>query len=136
MTNKLMKAAMALTVAGAVALPAGQAAAATRSESALLGALIGGVAGAAIGDGKTEGVVLGAVAGAALGAAVDSNNDHRRYRNGYSYRTSRPYARDTRYRSYEPRRGYYDQGYSQGYYGRGSSYDRDDGYRYDSYRRY
>ena len=102
MTNKILsKAVIALTVAGAVALPASQAAAASKTESALLGALIGGVAGAAIGNGKTEGVVLGAVAGAAVGAAVDNNNDHRRYRNGYSYRTTRPYARDTRYRTYD-----------------------------------
>jgi len=125
MTNKMMQAAMALTVAGVVALPASQAAAATKTESVLLGALLGGVAGAVVGDGKTEGVVIGAVAGAALGAAVDNNNDKRRYRNGYSYRTTRPYARDTRYRSYD--RG----DYGQDYYGR-SSYDRRD-YDYDGY---
>lgn len=123
MTNKLTKTLMALGVAGAVALPASQAAAASKTESALLGAVLGGVAGAAIGDGKTEGVVLGAVAGAALGAAVDNNNDRRRYRSGYAYRTSRPYYRDSRYRTYDRgyygdyrRSGGYDDGY--GYYGR------------------
>lgn len=125
MTKILTKAILALTVAGAVALPASQAAAASKTESALLGALIGGVAGAAIGNGKTEGVVLGAVASAAVGAAVDNDNDKRRYRSGYAYRTSRPYDRDSRYRTYD--RGDYSRG---GYYGR-SSYDRyDDGYGY------
>ena len=78
-----------------------------------------------VGDGKTEGVVIGAVAGAALGAAVESDNDKRRYRNGYSYRTSRPYYRDTRYRAYDR------SDYRRSYYGR-SSYDRSyyDGYGY------
>ena len=74
--------------------------------------------------------MLGAVAGAALGAAVDSDNDKRRYRNGYSYRTSRPYYRDTRYR--DTRYRAYDRSdYRRSYYGR-SSYDRSyyDGYGY------
>ena len=107
MTNTMMKAAMALTVAGAVALPASQAAAGTsKTESALLGALLGGVAGAAVGNGKTESVAIGAVAGAALGVAVDKGNDRKHYRNGYSYRqSSQPYYRDARYRSND--RGYY-----------------------------
>lgn len=125
MTNKLTKTFLALGVAGAVALPASQAAAASKTESALLGAVLGGVAGAAIGNGKTEGVVLGAVAGAALGAAVDNDNDRRHYRNGYSYRTSRPYYRDTRYRTYD-RGNYYGGDYRRsGYYdGYGSYYRR------------
>ena len=116
MTNKLTKTFLALGVAGAVALPARPAAAPTPTELARLGAGSGGVAGAAIGNGKTEGVVLGAVAGAAVGAAVDNDNDRRRhYRNGYSYRTSRPYYRDSRYRSYD--RGYYGGDYRRsGYY--------------------
>jgi len=125
MTNKMMKAAMALTVAGAVALPASQAAAGTsKTESALLGALLGGVAGAAVGNGKSESVALGAVAGAALGVAVDSSNDRKHYRNGYAYRSSQPYYRDSRYRSYD--RGDYGQrGYRTGYYGNDYGY----GYR-------
>jgi len=123
MTNKMMKAAMALTVAGAVALPASQAAAGTsKTESALLGALLGGVAGAAVGNGKTEAVAIGAVAGAALGVAADKSNDRKHYRNGYAYRTSQPYYRDARYRSYD-----------RGYYGRTSDrygYRYNDGYGY------
>ena len=125
MTNKKIKAAMALSVAGAVALPASQAAAGTsKTESALLGALLGGVAGAAVGNGKTESVALGAVAGAALGVAVDSSNDNKKYRSGYRYRQSQPYYGYSRYRSSD-----------RGYYGRTS--DRY-GYRYDNgygYRR-
>ena len=124
MTNKMIKAAMALSVAGAVALPASQAAAGTsKTESALLGALLGGVTGAAVGNGKTESVALGAVAGAALGVAVDSSNDNkRRYRSGYGYRQSQPYYGNTRYRSSD-----------RGYYGRSSdrySYRYNDGYGY------
>lgn len=125
MTNKLMKAAMAVTVAGAVALPASQAAAASKTESALPGAVLGGVAGAAIGNGKGEAVALGAVAGAALGAAVnDGDKDRRHYRNGYSYRSSQPYYRDTRYRTYD--RGDYGRGYDSRYRYSNDRY----GYRY------
>jgi uncharacterized protein YcfJ len=124
MTIKMMKVAMALTVAGAVALPASQAAAGTsKTESALLGALLGGVAGAAAGHGSTEAVALGAVAGAALGVAVDKSNDRRNYRSAYGYRQSRPYYSDTRYRSYD-----------RGYYGRTNSRYSYDGYDY-GYRR-
>jgi uncharacterized protein YcfJ len=124
MTNKMMKAAMALTIAGAVALPASQAAAGTsKTESALLGALLGGVAGAAVGKGKGEAVAIGAVAGAALGVAADKSND-RRYRNGYAYRSSRPYYSDTRYRSYDQGR----------YFGRSNSRYGYDNYGY-GYRR-
>ena len=108
MTNKMMKAAMALTVAGAVALPASQAAAGTsKTQSAILGALLGGVAGAAVGNGKTQSVAIGAVAGAALGVAVDKSNDRRSYRSAYGYRQSQPYYSDGRYRSND--RGYYGQ---------------------------
>lgn len=125
MTNKMMKAAMALTVAGAVALPASQAAAGTsKTESALLGALLGGVAGAAVGNGKTEAVAIGAVAGAALGVAADKSNDRRHYRSRYAYRDTRPYHRDTRYRSYSrgdertsERYGYRNSDYGYGYRG-------------------
>ena len=118
MTNKMMKVAMALTVAGAVALPASQAAAGTsKTESAILGALLGGVAGAAMGNGKTGAVALGAVAGAALGVAVDKSNDRRNYRSAYGYRQSQPYYSDGRYRSND-----------RGYYGRTNSR-----YSYDNY---
>jgi hypothetical protein len=115
MTNKMTKAAMALTVAAAVAFPASQAAAGTsKTESAILGALLGGVAGAAVGNGKTEAVAIGAVAGAALGVAVDKSNDHRSYRS-YSYRQSPSYYGDGRYRSYD--RGYYSRTNSRFGYG-------------------
>lgn len=118
MTNKMMKAAMALTVAGAVALPASQAAAGTsKTESALIGALLGGVAGAAVGDGKTEAIAIGAVAGAALGVAADKSNDRKQYR-GYSYRRSQPYYAPNRYRAYD--RGDYrrtNDRYGYDYYG-------------------
>ena len=121
MTNKLMKVAMALTIAGAVALPASQAAAGTsKTQSALLGALLGGVAGAAVGSGKTGAVALGAVAGAALGVAVDKSNDRRNYRSAYGYRQSQPYYSDARYRSND-----------RDYYGRTNSrYSYDAGYGY------
>jgi uncharacterized protein YcfJ len=125
MTNKMMKVAMALTVAGAVALPASQAAAGTsKTESALLGALLGGVAGAAVGNGRTESVALGAVAGAALGVAVDKSNDRKHYRGGYSYRQPQPYYGAARYPSYD-----------RGYYGRTNSRYGYDSYGYDGYRR-
>jgi uncharacterized protein YcfJ len=121
MTNKIMKAAMAIGVMGAVALPASQAAAGTsKTESALIGALLGGVAGAAAGNGRTESVALGAVAGAALGVAVDKSNDRRHYRSGRSYSRSHPYYGAARYPSYD-----------RNYYGRTSS--RYDSYGYDSY---
>jgi uncharacterized protein YcfJ len=116
MTNRMMKAAMALSVMGAVALPASQAAAGTsKTESALIGALLGGVAGAAAGHGKTESVALGAVAGAALGVAVDKSNDRKHYRSGHSYRRAQPYYGAARYPTYD-----------RNYYGRTNS-------RYDSY---
>ena len=123
MTNKITKAAMALTVAGAVALPASQAAAGTsKTESAILGALLGGVAGAAVGNGKTEAMAIGAVAGAALGVAVDKSNDHRSYRRGYSYRQSPAYYGASRYRAYD--RGYYRTNGRYGYDGYGYGYGR------------
>jgi hypothetical protein len=125
MTNRMMKAALALTAVGAMALQASEAAAGTsKTESAILGALLGGVAGAAVGNGRGEAVALGAVAGAALGVAVDKNNDRPRYRSAYRYRQSA-----------------YDGRYGRDGYGRGDRayYDRGGGrygyapYRYDSY---
>lgn len=114
MTNKMMRAAMALTVAGAVALPASQAAAGTsKTESAIIGALLGGVAGAAVGDGKTEAVAIGAVAGAALGVAVDKSNDRPKYRGGYGYRQPQAYYGERRYRAND--RGYYGRTHYDGY---------------------
>ena len=126
MSSKITKAAMALTVAGAVALPAGQAAAASKTESALIGALLGAVAGAAVGNGKTEAVAMGAVAGAALGVAADSSNDQRRYRSGHSYRQPQPYYGAQRSR-YDDRGGYYRQTNTRYGYDR---YDRNDRYDY------
>ncbi len=127
MTNRMMKAAMALTAVGAVALPASQAAAGTsKTESAIIGALLGGLAGAAIGNGKTQSVAIGAAAGAALGVAADKSNDNKGYRAGYGYRQAQPYYADrARYRSND--RGYY--GRTDSRYGYG-----DDSYGYD-YRR-
>ena len=129
MTTKVTKIALAAAIAGAVALPASGALAASKTDRAILGAVIGGIAGAALSDGRGEGVALGAVAGAALGAAT--HNDHDRY--SYGYRTSRPYYNnDGRYyRAYDQRY------YGQRYYGQGRDYDRYDtryGYGYD-YRR-
>ena len=132
MTKTFTKIALAAVAAGAMALPATGALAATRTESALLGALLGGVAGAAVSNGKTEGMALGAVAGAALGAAADSNKDRRRYqsRSRYVQRDVRPYHQDTRYGDYRARRyDDRDSAWSQDRYGYGSSYGRD----YDSY---
>jgi uncharacterized protein YcfJ len=126
MTNKMMKAAMTLAIAGAVALPASQASAGTsKTESALIGALLGGVAGAAVGKGKTEAVAIGAVAGAALGVAVDKSNDRPKYRNGYGYRQSQPYYGDDR--RYSNDRGYYGRTNSRYSYGDQGYYDY--GYR-------
>lgn len=116
MNKTITKAAIALTAAGALALPATQAAAGTsKTESALLGALIGGVAGAAVGNGKGETVAIGAAAGAALGYAVDkSNDDNKRYRNGYSYRRAQPYYAP-RYRTDSRYYGRTDSRYGYGY---------------------
>jgi hypothetical protein len=120
MTNKMTKVAMALTVAGAVALPASQAAAGTsKTESAIIGALLGGLGGAAVGHGDTGAVAIGAVAGAALGVAIDKGNDRDHYRRAYGYRQSQPYYSDSRYR-----------GNDRGYYSRTNSRY---GYGYDNY---
>lgn len=119
MTKTITKAAIALTAAGALALPASQAAAGTsKTESAILGAVLGGVAGAAVGNGKTKSVAIGAAAGAALGYAVDKSNDHKTYRSS-RYRTSQPYYYGSRYPSD-----------SRAYYGRTNSRY---GYGYDGY---
>ena len=133
MTNKLMKAAMALSIAGAVVLPASQAAAGTsKTESAILGALLGGVAGAAVGHGKTGSVAIGALAGAALGVAVDKSNDRRHYRSAYGYRQSQPYYGDSGYRSND--RSYYGRTNSRYRYDTRYAYDnRDDGYSDNRY---
>ena len=113
--GKITKFAVAAGVAGAISLPAAAAHAETsKTERAVIGAVLGGLAGAAIGNGKTEGVAIGAALGAGLGIATDKDND-RRYRN--SYRSSRPYAYDNRYRYQQPQRGYYNQPrYEGGYY--------------------
>jgi uncharacterized protein YcfJ len=109
MTKKMTKAVVALAAAGALALPASQAAAGTsKTESALLGAILGGVAGAAVGGGGTQSVAIGALAGGALGYAVDKSNDRKSYRGGYSYRRSQPYHGYGRTSS---RYGYHDHGY-------------------------
>lgn len=121
MMNTFAKAALGIATAGVIALPASQAAAATKTENAIIGALLGGVGGAAVSNGRTEGVVLGAVAGAALGAALDKPDRRHHYRSGYRYRDSRnyrPYYGDARY----------GDRYQQPYY------RYSDDYRYD-YRR-
>jgi uncharacterized protein YcfJ len=120
MTRKITKVAMALSVAGAVALPASHASAGTsKTESALIGALLGGLGGAAVGNGRTEAMAIGAVAGAALGVAVDKGNDRRKYRSGYRYRSAQPYYRDSRYRGSDRAysdRAYYGRTNDRGYY--------------------
>jgi len=117
MQTKFTKFAIAAAVAGAVALPASGALAASKTERALIGAVLGGVAGAALSNGDGGATAIGAVAGAAIGASTKQN--HRYHR---SYRETRPYYRDTSYRGYD-RSGY-------GYYGR-DQYNRYDT-RYDS----
>ena len=132
MTKTLRNFALAAVAAGAMALPATSAMAATRTESALLGALLGGVAGAAVSNGKTEGMALGAVAGAAIGAAADSNKDRRRYqsRSRYVQRDVRPYHQETRYGDYRARRyDDRDSAWSQDRYRQRSNYDQ----AYDDY---
>ncbi|WP_334164364.1 glycine zipper 2TM domain-containing protein [Phenylobacterium sp.] len=121
MKKTMTKVAVALTAAGALALPASQAAAGTsKTESALIGAVLGGVAGAAVGNGKTESMAIGAVAGAALGYAVDKSNDRKTYRSS-RYRTTQPYY-GARYPSD-----------SRAYYGRTNSRYGYDRYGYDRY---
>lgn len=123
MTKMMTKTMIALTAAGAMALPASQAAAGTsKTESALIGALLGGVAGAAVGNGKTESVAIGAAAGAALGVAVDKSNDRKRpsYRSASRYRQASPVY----YRDYN--RAQYDR-YGRAYYDNSRYYD---GYGY------
>ena len=123
MTNRFTKIAVAAGVAGALALPAGAAQAASKTERAIIGAILGGVAGAAVTGGDTDGVVLGAAAGGALGVATAKNKKHY----SRSYRSNRPYAYDNRYRyqqqrydqrRYDSRYGYYDS------YGRYQNYGR------------
>jgi peroxin-13 len=70
-------------------------------------------------------VAIGAVAGAALGAST--GGDHRYHR---SYRETRPYYSDARYRDYGrsyqrgDRYGRYDAGYDTGYGYRDYGYGR------------
>lgn len=114
--GKKTKIAVAALVAGSIALPAGAASAGEKTERALIGAILGGVAGAAISKDDATGALVGAAAGAALGAATAKDDNH--YRRSYrqSYRTARPYHRDTRYGGYNRYDyGRYDTG---GYYGR------------------
>lgn len=119
--GKFTKLAVAAAAVGAVALPASSALAGDKTERAIIGAVLGGVAGAALSNGDGTAVAVGAVAGAALGAATD-NDGRRRY--SRSYRDSRPYYRDARYRGYDSR-----------YYGRDYRYGRyDTDYRYYGYR--
>ena len=133
--GKFTKVAATAGIAGALILPATAAHAGDKTERAIIGALLGGIAGAAVSDGDGAGVAIGAAAGAALGAATADNDGRRRY--SRSYRTSRPYAHDSRYRYTQARRydrGYYDRGYAPAYnsypaYGRGY-YDQ-----YGYYRR-
>ena len=75
--GKFTRIAIATAVAGAVALPASGALAASKTERALIGALIGGVAGVAISKNDTSGALIGAGLGAALGAATAKSNNNR-----------------------------------------------------------
>jgi len=110
MQGKTSKIAVAALVAGAIALPAGTAAAGEKTDRAIIGALIGGVAGAALSKDDATGALVGAAAGAALGAATAKDKKH------YSYRTSRPYSNyNSRYNGYSryDRYGRYDTRYPQ-----------------------
>ena len=81
-----------------------------------MGAVLGCSPGAALGNVRTDAVPIGPLAAGALGSGVTYVKKARRYyRNGYSYRSSQPYYRDSRYRGYDP-----------AYYGR----DYDNRYRY------
>lgn len=131
-TTKAARIAIAAAIAGAVALPASGALAASKTERAIIGALLGGVAGAAVSDGDGAAVAIGAVAGAALGSATAKD---KRYHAGY--RQTRPYyANNNGYQAYDQRRGnrgYYNQTYANpNRYDRYDRYDRDD--RYDGRR--
>lgn len=113
--------AVAALVAGAVALPATGAMAASKTERALLGGLLGAIAGAALSDGDGGAVALGAVAGAALGSATAKDNN-RRY--NASYRQTQSYYGDNRYNGYSASNGY-DRGYyDQSRNSRTDRYDR------------
>lgn len=132
MTKTFTNIALAAVAAGAITLPTTGALAATRTESAFLGALLGGVAGAAVSNGRTESMALGAVAGAAIGAVADSNKDRRRHqaRSRYVQRDVRPYHQESRYGDYRARQ--YDErdaAWRQDRYGYESSY----GQSYDHY---
>jgi uncharacterized protein YcfJ len=119
MKTKIAKYAIAASVAGALLVPASQAAAGTKTENAILGAVLGGVAGAALSHGDGGAAAIGAVAGAAIGASTGHSSHHyvSRHRyptRSYSYdrrdRYQNPYRYDSRHRtSY----------YGQDYYGRG-----------------
>ena len=115
----ISKIAIAAAVSGAMVLPATGALAASKTERAIIGAMLGGAAGAALSNGDGGAVAIGAVAGAALGAST--GKDHRYHR---SYRQTRPYYSDARYRDYDRRGSYYGS----------QRYDRyDTGYSYDRY---
>jgi hypothetical protein len=114
-STKPAKIAIAAAVSGAMLLPATGAFAASKTERAILGGLLGAAAGAAVTGGDTDGVVIGAAAGSVLGIATAKK---KHYYNR-SYRSSRPYYRESSYRTYDraPRsnRYYYDD-YNHGYY--------------------
>lgn len=122
--NRIAKIAAAAAVTGALALPASQAFAASKTENALIGAAVGALAGTLLSNGGPEATIAGAAIGGLVGAAADKP-DHRRraYHRGRDVRyVDRPYREAPRYRSsYAP--SYRDSHY-------GSSYAVPAGYRY------
>jgi uncharacterized protein YcfJ len=93
-------------------------------EGAAAGAVAGGVLGAIIGKGKGKNIVGGAIAGTAAGALLGAGSSDRGYINRRAYRKAynkcmqqnRPVEVDydsdveyciSKYRSYNPRTGYY-----------------------------
>ncbi|HTK36114.1 MAG TPA: glycine zipper 2TM domain-containing protein [Caulobacteraceae bacterium] len=93
--NRITRIAAAGAVVAALALPASQAFAASKTENALIGAAIGALAGTLLSHGDTGAVV----AGAAVGGLVGASTGHDSRRSRVAYRTY-PTAQ-TRYR-YQP----------------------------------
>ena len=130
--GKFTKIAAAAGVSGALILPATAAHAGDKTERAIIGAVLGGIAGAAVSDGDGAGVAIGAAAGAALGAATAKDNNRRYSR---SYRSSRSYANDNRYRYSQPAYGY-NRGYYAPQYRSRPAYNRGYYDQYGAYRGY
>jgi uncharacterized protein YcfJ len=128
--NRITKIAAAAALTSAIALPASQAFAASKTENALIGAAVGALAGSLLAHGSTEGVLAGAAVGGLVGVAADKPD---RYRRGYTTSRARYESRPVyrNYREAEYRRPVYRDSY--GYrdsYAYGSGYPVQSGYRY------